>query len=59
MLSAAGDAGESGDDGLAGLFGGNGRVTFGLAELAFEGVLAPDGTPRRKAGKHSRFTRAR
>lgn len=59
MLSAAAGAVAADDDGVAGLFGGDGKVTFGLAELAFEGMLAPDGTPRRKAGKHSRFTRAR
>jgi hypothetical protein len=44
---------------VAGLFGDDGRVTRGLAELAVDGTRMPDGTPRRTAGKHSRFTRAR
>ena len=59
----AAEAGPIGDGAVAGLFGGNGRVTLGLTELAVEpgglGTTPRGGTPRRKAGKHSRFARAR
>lgn len=56
------EAGESADGEEVGLFGGNGKVTLGLAELAVGPggrTATPDGTPRRTAGKHSRFARAR
>jgi hypothetical protein len=61
----AGEAAEAvpmDDVAVAGVFGGNGRVTVGLSELAVDpGNTARRraGTPRRKAGKHSRFARAR
>ena len=64
VISAEGAAEASGNEvaGVVRLFGGNGRVTVGLAELAFrpdDATRTPDGTPRRTAGKHSRFARAR